>query len=168
MYLIYYIYYQKQLLYIGSTNNFKRRKRSHKSNCYNQKQKKDYNQNIYKHIRNNNINWGDLEWKVDETDITDVKDAHRLEGFKILEMKPLCNEIIAGRTQREYKQTDKYKEYRKEYKQTDKWKEYMKEYKKTDKWKEKYKEYQKLWFRQYRQKQKLYKDWLISFSSYEI
>ena len=39
-----------ETLYIGSSTNFKRRMISHKSHCNNPKSK-DYNMNIYKHIR---------------------------------------------------------------------------------------------------------------------
>ena len=147
IYVIYFIYHDSLLLYVGSTKDFKERKRTHKYNCYSEK-RTSCNCKIYQYIRDNNINFDDLEWKVEETEIIDKTEAFKLEGSKIIEMKPLCNQLIAGRTK---------KEYSKEYRQTNKRKQYDKERNKTNK----YKEYNK----QYYQKQKLFKNWLDDFIS---
>jgi predicted GIY-YIG superfamily endonuclease len=42
----------KKLVYVGSTTNLKNRKKSHKSNCYNESDKK-YNLKLYKIMREN-------------------------------------------------------------------------------------------------------------------
>lgn len=43
-----------------------------------------------------------MEWRLEQTEITDKKEALRYEGSKQIEMKPLCNHEIAGRTCTEY------------------------------------------------------------------
>ena len=52
-------------IYIGSTWNFTRRKRQHKSSCYNEKDR-DYNSPLYKYIRVNggldNFEFYTIEW----------------------------------------------------------------------------------------------------------
>ena len=47
------------MIYIGSTWNFNKRKVLHKHDCYNENSN-GYNMEIYKYIRENNIDWNDI------------------------------------------------------------------------------------------------------------
>ena len=43
-------------IYVGSTTNFKQRKKEHKADCHNENNK-NYNRPVYKFIRENGGNW---------------------------------------------------------------------------------------------------------------
>ena len=130
MYVIYKIYYNDVLLYIGSTIDFKKRKREHKSNCYNQNSS-NYNLKLYKYIRDNNIVFDeDLIWNFEQTNIIDKTEARKLEGKYITELQPLCNNNVAGRSEKEYfKQWyEDNRDYKKQWIENNR--DYIKEYEK--------------------------------------
>ena len=56
-------YNYPELVYIGSTKNYQRRRGRHKSDCYNETNSK-FNTPFYQFIRNNNIVFEELEWNV--------------------------------------------------------------------------------------------------------
>jgi hypothetical protein len=97
--VMYYIYFENTLLYIGHSTNFEQRKNSHKSSCYNQQNiNTKYDLKIYKHIRDNNINWDQLEWIFENYPCINVIQAREREGELQKLYNPLCNVNIAGRT----------------------------------------------------------------------
>ena len=117
------------LLYIGSTTNFRQRKSSHKSVCYNEK-KKSYNFPVYVMIRANG-GWDNFEMKPIkefpcENNIQLVIEEERIKK----EMNANLNTKRAYRTEEELKADIKKhnKEYREEHKNYDK--EYREEHKK--------------------------------------
>lgn len=93
MYSLYYIYNDLELLYIGHTKNFHNRKKSHKSCCYNVKDK-NYNLPLYKHIRDNNIDWNTLEFIQEPMEIMCKKNIKDWEAFRIKTLYPLLNKEI--------------------------------------------------------------------------
>ena len=158
-----------QVLYVGKTNNFKRRAYQHLSLNTNSKE-------WLSSIGTGNV----LIEAVAEFD--NKSDALKYEDELILKYNTITNGynnnrsgLIASENKdeynREYSKTDKYKEYqrkwKREYSKTDKCKkyqreyqrEYYKEYKNTDKYKERKKEYQKTdkyreWVREYQHTEK--------------
>jgi hypothetical protein len=163
--------------YVGSTSNIRNRKCDHKSNCNNENSKK-YNIKIYQTIRENGgwDNWRMVVLEEMEEGTTLLQSRMREEHYR-LELQAKLNSICCGTGltreeyikeyrqtdkykdyqkdyQKEYQQTDKYKEYQKEYQQTEKRKEYIKEYHLTDKYKEYHKEYQKEYDRKRQQTEK--------------
>lgn len=68
MYCVYAIYdTTSKECYVGKTNNFKRRKREHKSNAFN-KNSNEYNKKFYQRIRE--IGWQCFEGKIIEDDLS--------------------------------------------------------------------------------------------------
>ncbi len=53
----------QNLVYIGSTKNFNRRKIGHKTDCWNEKSI-NFNKKLYQFIRENNIDFNDLQWEI--------------------------------------------------------------------------------------------------------
>jgi hypothetical protein len=100
MYVIYYIYHNETLLYIGSSKDIADRKRHHKSECFNENGV-NHNKPLYKHIRENNIEWDALEWRLEQTEITNLQEILEYETKKQLELKPIYNPIVAKRSQKE-------------------------------------------------------------------
>ena len=91
-----------QDIYIGSTTNFKQRKRQHK-NCCTKEGNSHYNVNVYKFIRDNG---GWENW--DMILIKNVNCESRLELNKIErecyeEYKPTLNNQVPSRSKKEYK-----------------------------------------------------------------
>ena len=139
------------LNYVGSTCDFEQRIQSHKSNCFNIKNEKKLK--LYNFIRNNNITWDSIEFKVIAEIDTNIH--HKLEQMYIninnskengqndrnaytseKEKKEYHKEYI-GKFQREYRMGKKNKEYQRkyqrEYQRTDKMKEWQKLYYETNK-----------------------------------
>jgi predicted GIY-YIG superfamily endonuclease len=134
--IIYGIYYNNECLYIGSTKNLKKRKRDHKSDCYNLKGNR-YTRKIYHYIRENVNDWNELEWKIYESvSYENKKSLLSIEAEYIKYFNPIGNCEIPGReykeSQQQYYQNnlDKIKEQRKQYRQNN-----------LDKIKEKHKQY---------------------------
>jgi hypothetical protein len=144
--LIYYVYHNNILLYVGHTTDNIRRKGQHKIDCYNVKGKR-YNYKFYKHIRDNEIEWNEIRWEYDKYPCNDVYEAERQEGLKIRELKPLCNMVVPRRTKKEYynDNIDKIKEKQQVYRieNKDELKKYMNQYQEDniEKIKENKKEY---------------------------
>jgi hypothetical protein len=132
-------------IYIGHTTDFKSRKRQHKSNCNNEKNK-NYNFNVYQFIRNNGgwNNWSMI--MIEEYSCSSLLEATKRERELIEELKANLNSQVPSRTIKEYYEDnkDKIKERKKEYYEDnkDKIKEKDKEYYENnkDKIKEKKKE----------------------------
>jgi hypothetical protein len=137
--------------YIGSTIDFKNRKRQHHEICYNENSEK-FNYKLYKCIRENG-GWDNFEMKeMIQTNCKDKYELLKLEGYYIKLYEPSLNKQIAGRTMEEWRNDNKeeIKEYKKEY--NEKNKEYFKEYKKEwrEKNKDKIKEYKKQYYEKHR------------------
>lgn len=109
---LYRIFYNDDLLYIGSTIDFRRRKWQHENNL-----KNNVDKPLYKYLKENNIKFEDLVFEIIETDFNDIKNLRKEEGNFIKKFKPLCNKEIAGRTRKEYRKDniEKIKESKKEY-----------------------------------------------------
>jgi predicted GIY-YIG superfamily endonuclease len=99
--VIYYFYYNNDLLYIGHTTDFRSRKTSHKSCCFNEKSK-SYQIKLYKYIRDNNINWNDIRWECVNYPCNNKNEANREEGRIQRLEKPICNYEVAGRTNKQF------------------------------------------------------------------
>lgn len=97
MFVVYFIYYKEDLLYIGSTENFKRRQNGHRIRCYNEDSKKsDFA--LYKYIRENNIEFGGLIWKTIAYEYICKDDLLKIENLYIQSCNPKCNVYKAYRT----------------------------------------------------------------------
>jgi len=132
-----------ELLYIGSTTNFKTRTNVHKSNCTNPKSKL-YNQNLYDIMRKNG-GWDAFTCSIYKNYSCFNKWALLIEEDRILDdLKPLLNK------NRSYLTSEDKKLYQVKYKQKNKEKLYryyklwsLSNKDKLEKYKEKYKEYYK-------------------------
>jgi predicted GIY-YIG superfamily endonuclease len=100
MYVIYYISYQNELLYVGSTEHIAQRKRDHKSACFNKNDTR-YNKKLYKYIRSQGIEWSSLQWSFEECLLETKKEAFEYETKKQIELNPLCNNILAKQSQKQ-------------------------------------------------------------------
>ena len=148
---------QIKSVYVGHTTNFRQRKSGHKSICYNEN-KKSYNQNVYKFIRENGgwENWSMIE--VCKFPCADKREAEAEErkyyenlNADLNTIRPFSSEtekkLEHKQANKEYriKNEDKIKQYKKEYheKNKDKIKQHKKEYyeKNKDKKKQTNKEY---------------------------
>ena len=100
---VYYCYYGDRVIYVGSTENFDKRLRNHKSYCYNINNK-NYNFPIYKYIRDTD-DFEKFEFKIEYTyhNIT-KKELEKHEAKCILDfgLDNLFNCIVPGRTRKEY------------------------------------------------------------------
>lgn len=130
--------------YVGHTTNFIKRKNLHKSNCTNNNSK-TYNLKIYQFIRANGgwDNWSMIE--IEKFSCQDINEAIARERYWYEILNSNLNTDYPGRTQKEYRETNKEQllEYQKEYYETNKqyFVEYQKEYRETNK--EQIVEYQK-------------------------
>lgn len=92
MFYIYKIYEIKniEIFYIGSTNNFKKRKYSHKKNTMN-KRSKGYSLKIYKYIRECG-GWDNFTMEIYELiDTIDRKECLKREHEIVNDLKPSLN-----------------------------------------------------------------------------
>jgi hypothetical protein len=121
-------------LYVGSTTNFEQRKKSHKSSCC---KSEKYHYLLYECIRKFGgwENWSMII--VEKCPCEDSYNARKIERFYYEELnanlnmvRPLCTEEELKLMNKEYKQTEHYKEYNKIYKEDNKEKiqEYRKKY----------------------------------------
>jgi len=128
-------------IYVGQTTDFTTRKWNHKTSCC-RENNKDYNQYVYKFIRENGgwENWNMIQ--IEEYPCNNVREAEARETYLMKELKSTLNSKQSFITEderkhylKEYQKTDKRKEYKKkyfkEYQRTDKSKEYKKQWKQT-------------------------------------
>ena len=113
----------ENLIYIGSTKNFKCRKSLHKGCCDNEKSKK-YNFKIYQNIRENG-GWSNFTMKPIEMYYTDSKIKAKIRENELMEV---FNSSLNDK--RAYTSVDEKQLYNKEYAENnkDKLKEYHKQY----------------------------------------
>ena len=151
-------------IYIGSTTNFKQRKKLHKSVCNNENSK-DYNCDVYKFIRENG---GFQNWDMILVEYYSCKTKLELmkrEREIIEELKSTLNKIIPTRTKKEYYENNKEQllEKKKEYNEKNKEQiaEYQKKYNEDNK--EKIKETYKKWKQNNKEKvNKINKEWKLA------
>jgi len=146
-----------ELVYVGSTTNFTKRKQCHKESCLNEKSK-NHNLKVYVTIREYDgwENWNII--KICDYPCYNRREAELKEDEYMTELKANMNSHRAFRTQKQYYEDnrekmkeyrennkEKIQEYKKEYYEDNKEKiqENMKEYQETnkEKIKEKRKEY---------------------------
>jgi hypothetical protein len=144
-----------ELVYVGSTTNFTKRKQYHKDSCLNEKGKK-YNLKVYVSIRENDgwENWNMI--KICDYPCENRREAELEEDKYMTELKANMNMIRASRTKQQYYKDNKEKiqENMKEYRDNNKEKiqENMKEYRDNNK--EKIQEYMKEYNKEYRDNNK--------------
>ena len=93
--------------YVGSTNNFNRRKGQHKSSCNNPNDK-NYNLKIYQIIRATN-GWENFNMiEIEKYNCNNKNEACKRERYWLETLKANLNMVIPTRTNKEYE------EYRKE------------------------------------------------------
>ena len=107
---------ENENIYIGSTSNFRTRKRRHKLRTTN-KDTHGYNVFVYQFIRDNG-GWD--EWQMIPIEVfpcNDKKELEVRERHHIELLKPKLNQVIPTRTQKEYKieNEQKIKEINKNY-----------------------------------------------------
>jgi hypothetical protein len=130
------------LVYVGSTTNFTKRKQCHKCNCHNE-EAKGYNYKVYVNIRENGgwENWHMI--KICDYPCNNKREAELEEDKYMMELKANMNMVRAFRPREQYYEDEKEKilEYKKEYYEGNKeeLKEKKKEYYETNK--AKFKEY---------------------------
>jgi hypothetical protein len=156
--------------YVGSTTNFSRRKREHKSRC-NNINSKYHNLKIYQFIRENR-GWGNWDMIIIEEYPCENKRQTELKEEEIrVERKATLNMNRAFRTEEQHKEqiktwnenNEKEKTEEEKEKEKEEKKEYDKEYFQKNKerkrkqnleWREKHEEELKEYFKQYYQKKK--------------
>jgi hypothetical protein len=132
------------LVYVGSTTNYTKRKQQHKQLCHNEKSDK-HNLKVYVNIRENGgwKNWSMI--KICDYPCNNKREAELEEDRFMMIFKANMNCNRASRTKKQYckDNREKIQEYRKEYYETNKEKiqEYNKEYRDNNK--DYYKEYHK-------------------------
>jgi hypothetical protein len=117
-----------ELVYVGSTTNFTKRKQQHKCGCLNNTNNKKNNIKVYLSIRENGgwQNWNMI--KICDYPCSNKREAEQQEDKYMLELKANINIHRAYRNQKEFyeENKDKFKEYKKA--NNEKIKEYQKEY----------------------------------------
>ena len=116
------------LVYVGHTTNFSKRKGEHKNRCNNENANSTYNLKLYQMIRKN----GGFEMfkmiEVEKYPCKDRREAGRREDEVMTELKASMNMIRASRTNKQYREDNKetIKEYREDNKEriSEKCKEY--------------------------------------------
>ena len=145
------------VLYVGSTNNFKRRVYQHLSLKSNAKY-------WLAEIGTNNVTIEAV------AEFNNKVDALKYEDELIIKYGTIENGYNKQRSgliflenpeeyqrnwQKEYHSTDKFKEYKRKYTKTDKYRGYQREYQKKYQGTDEFKEYQRKWHRDYYQAKKL-------------
>jgi hypothetical protein len=131
-----------ELVYVGSTTNFTKRKQHHKSSCNNEKNL-NHNLKVYTNIRENDgwENWNMI--KICDYPCNNKREADLEEDKYMTELKANMNMKRASRTQQQYYEDnrEKLQEKMKEYRDNNKEKiqEHRKEYYETNK--DNFKEY---------------------------
>jgi hypothetical protein len=110
-----------ELIYVGSTNNLYKRKNNHKSSCFNQNSN-NYNTLLYQFIRNNNINFDELQFEIlDEFECDARGTATQFEQLFIDQFSMKLNMKDAYTTKKDKEYMDDYRKKNKEHKrETDK------------------------------------------------
>ena len=101
-------------IYVGSTaNELRKRKSKHKSDC-NNVNSHSYNLNVYKFIRNNGgfSNWDIVE--IEKYNCNDKQELHKRERFYIELLGASLNSQIPNRSKKEYDEDNKDKILEKE------------------------------------------------------
>ena len=121
-------------IYVGSTTDFKNRKRCHKCNCNNENSK-GYNLYVYQFIR---LHGGFENWnmvQVEQYPCNNSREAQARETYWMKELKSTLNSRQSFLTKKErkenlkeYNKSDKFKEYQKKYYKSDKGKDYKKQW----------------------------------------
>jgi len=105
--------------YVGSTTNFNKRKKDHKSNCNNET-RKSYNFNVYKCIRDNG-NWDNWTVILVESypECKSKKELHKFERYHMEKLEATLNSRIPSRTRKEHykNNAEELKEKEKKYRQ---------------------------------------------------
>jgi len=118
-----------ELVYVGSTTNFTKRKQQHKQRCLNEKNK-NHNLKVYVSIRDYDgwENWNMI--KICDYPCNNKREAELKEDEYMTELKANMNMKRASRTQQQYREDnkEKIKEYYEDNKE--KLQEYKKEYNK--------------------------------------
>jgi hypothetical protein len=139
------------LVYVGSTTNFTKRKQNHKESCLNEKSKK-HNLKVYTNIRENDgwENWSMI--KICDYPCGNRREAELEEDRYMTELKANMNSHRASRTYKQYYDDNKEKiqEYKKEYNEQNK--EKIKKYREDNK--EKIQEYKKEYNKEYQETNK--------------
>ena len=95
-------------IYIGSTTNFRCRKKQHKECCTNEKSS-HYNSYVYQFIRNNG-GWDNWEMiLIKELSCNSRLELHAEERKNYEELKPTLNTQIPNRTIKEYRKENRWK-----------------------------------------------------------
>ena len=110
-----------ELNYIGSTNNYYFRKHNHEGTYYNEKWR-EYNKPLYRFIREQNIPFEELQWTVLLQLKTNIHE--KLEQMFIDKYDSINN----GLNNRLAYYYGTHEDYYKQYRKTDKYKEYKKQY----------------------------------------
>ena len=109
------------LVYVGSTTNFTKRKQHHKDRCLNEKGKK-YNLKVYKMIREYDgwENWNMI--KISDYPCNNRREAELEEDRYMTELKASMNSHRASRTRKQYYEDnrEKLQEYEKKYRDNNK------------------------------------------------
>jgi hypothetical protein len=97
-----------ELVYVGSTTNFTKRKQQHKSNCLNSNEKK-HNLKVYVSIREYGgwENWNMI--KICDDPCINKREAEQEEDKYMMELKANINSHRASRTKQEYYKDNKKK-----------------------------------------------------------
>ena len=118
-----------EIVYVGSTVNYKKRMSRHKSD-YKSENSKNYGKPLYIYIRDNG-GFNNYEFEIiDEVECECKKDALMIENKYIEQYKPKCNIVKPGA----FLEAGSEKEYMKQYREANKQKiseynkQYMKEY----------------------------------------
>jgi hypothetical protein len=107
----------ENLVYVGHTTNFNKRKTAHKTNCKSENNNK-YNLKLYQMIRNNG-GWDMFKMiEVAKYECNDKREALRREDEVMKELKANMNAIKSFLTEEERKEYNE--EYMKEYQETNK------------------------------------------------
>lgn len=118
--------------YVGSTTNFKHRKRNHKKACNNENDRQHHFK-VYQFIRDNG-GWNNWSIEIiEEVNVNDKKELRKLERKYIESLNSTLNCVIPTRSIKEWCEDNK--EYYKEYYENNKEeiKEYIKEYRENNK-----------------------------------
>jgi hypothetical protein len=101
-------YDNPDLIYVGSTTNFTKRKQQHKARCYNENQKK-YNFKIYLSIRENGgwENWNMI--KICDYPCYNRREAEQEEDKYMIELKSNLHMRRAFRSSNHYRENNKDK-----------------------------------------------------------
>ena len=93
-------------IYIGSTNNLRLRKSTHKHSC-NTETNNRYNLNVYQFIRSNGGFSNFNIFQIEEVKYNTKYELHARERYHIELLNPSLNKVIPNRTHQEYYEDNK-------------------------------------------------------------